>query len=244
MRSMSARRLLTLATTLTMAVAVLAACGAAPAGPAAAPVETAARVELDTSYEDALDEAGQLALGTLKLEGTDHAVTPEQAEGQLPLWQALRSGSLQSEEETEAVLKQIKAKITDQQFNEIAGMRLTSEDIGTWAEDHGFAYRQGERPGQDYGEHGFGQEGSLEDLPAEMQEMLREQFGGELPSPEQLEELGGQYMNLSPEEREARRATAEAGGQGFGGPDFGPGRGASFMLLNPVINLLTERAEE
>ena len=54
-----------------------------------------------------LQGATGLALGVLKLEGTEHAVTPEQAAEMLPLWKVIQGGSLQGAAETEAVFKQI-----------------------------------------------------------------------------------------------------------------------------------------
>ena len=44
----------------------------------------------------ALDATTELALGTLKLEGTENAITPAQAGELLPLWQIIQGGSLKS----------------------------------------------------------------------------------------------------------------------------------------------------
>jgi hypothetical protein len=58
---------------------------------------------------------------------------------------------------------------------------------------------------------------------------------------------GGPFGDLSEEERADMRATREAGGGGFpGGPGGGAGRGAGQfgILLNPLIELLTQRAAE
>jgi hypothetical protein len=46
-----------------------------------------------TSYTGALDASSQLMLGMLKLEGTDNAVTAEQARGMLQVVQASGSGA-------------------------------------------------------------------------------------------------------------------------------------------------------
>ena len=48
---------------------------------------------IDTSYSDALGVSDQLALGTLLLEGTGQAITPEQAAALLPLWQVIQGGA-------------------------------------------------------------------------------------------------------------------------------------------------------
>ena len=77
--------------------AVLVGCGGEGAAPAPAPVEEEvgdayASDVLDASYDGALGAAAQLALGTIQLEETGGAVTPEQAAALLPLWQALQGG--------------------------------------------------------------------------------------------------------------------------------------------------------
>jgi hypothetical protein len=80
---------------LVLVVGVLAGCGgettAVPAD--AGGREAYTSTNLDTSYPNALDAGGQLALGTLRLEETGDAVTPEQAATLLPLWQAIQGGS-------------------------------------------------------------------------------------------------------------------------------------------------------
>lgn len=220
---------------LALATALVAGCGSAEPAPGAAPADSGASGQLDTSYADALDVSGQLALGTLRLEETENHVTAEQAAMLLPLWQALRSGTLQSEAETGAVLKQIQGAMTPGQITAIQAMQLTADSMRSWVESQGLGFREGQGPAS-----GGGQALNLEDLPPEMQERLKEQFGGQLPSPEQLEEVRGQFGNLSDEERQARRATAEASGQTSGRPGSGIGQWA--MLLNPLIELLGERA--
>jgi hypothetical protein len=211
---------------LALAVAMLAGCSAAESQPNPTPVASE-----QSGDSQVLDRSGKLALGTLRLEETADAVTAEQATAMLPLWQAIRSGSLQSEAETGAVLKQIEGAMTSAQLAAIQAMQLTGEDLTSWAQDQGFnlAPAQGFTPPEESGE-----------LPEELQERLREQFGGQMPSAEQLEAMRAQRGNLSEEEREAVRATAEAGGRAFGAA--GAGRGGAFMILNPLIVLLTERA--
>jgi hypothetical protein len=219
---------------IVLVLALLAGCSSThlSAGPElAASDEPQASAYLDTSYADALDVSGQLALGSLLLEETENAVTAEQAAALLPLWQAVRSGTLQSEAETDAVWKQIEGAMTSEQLAAIQAMQLTADDLTSWAQSQGVNLepRQGfPMPGEDGG------------LPPEVEDRLREQFGGELPSPEQLEELRGQFGNMSEEEREARRATAEASGGAVGARGAGLGQWA--MLLDPLIELLTGRA--
>jgi len=194
---------------------------------------------LDTSYEGALPASNQLALGTLQLEETENAVTPEQATALLPLWQAIQGGALQSNTEINAVMKQIEGTMTSEQLAAIAAMQLTAEDIRTWAQERGLnvdfspeamATRQAERGG----EGGFGP-------PGDMSEEERASIRATM-------EAGGRPFgdrgNLSEEEQAARRATAEASGMTFGGRRGAGGRGLTNFLTAPLIELLTERAAE
>jgi hypothetical protein len=211
---------------LALAVAMLGGCSAAQSQSDPTPV---ASEEAGTS--EVLDWSGQLALGTLNLEETADAVTAQQAAALLPLWQAIRSGTLQSEAETDAVLKQIEGAMTSGQLAAIQAVQWTTDDLSSWAQNQGLNLDpgQGFTPLEEGGE-----------LPQELQERLREQFGGQMPSAEELEAMRAQKGNMSEEEREARRATAEAGGRTLGAA--GAWRGQSFMILNPLIVLLTERA--
>lgn len=55
--------------------------------------DTTAATSLNESYPGALHLRSQLVAGTLKLEGTALAVTPEQATKLLPLWQIAGGGA-------------------------------------------------------------------------------------------------------------------------------------------------------
>ena len=212
---------------LALAVAMLVGCSAAGSQPDSAAVTSEQSGEQADTLQ-ALDRSGQLALGTLSLEETEDAVTAEQAAALLPLWQAIRSGALQSEAETHAVLKQIEGAMTSQQLAAVQTMLLTGDDLISWAQSQGVNLepRQGfPMPGEDGG------------LPPEVEERLREQFGGQLPNPEEIATLQAQRGKMSDEERPALRARAEAGGREFGG-----GQGQLAIVLNPLIELLTQRA--
>jgi hypothetical protein len=101
--------------------------------------ETHTVAVLDDSYEGALPVSSQLAVGTFKLEGTENAVTTEQAQALLPLWQIIESGTLQGETETDAILKQIEGAMTPEQLVAIAAMQLTLGDMGAWAQEQGLS---------------------------------------------------------------------------------------------------------
>jgi hypothetical protein len=233
---------------LALAAVALAGCGAEEATPATADEGSAVAYTseaLNMSYDGALDVPNQLMLGTIQLEGTGNAVTPEQATALLPLWQALQGG-VTVQAEMAAVLKQIEGAMAPEQLEAIAAMQLTQEDLRTWMQD------QGVGPGD-----GFPGAGGGEEVSPEVRATRQAEFGGGEVPPE-MATRRAEMENISDEEREAFRATAQAGGGfpggsegraggGFpGGPGGGAGRGAGpfGILLNPLIELLTQRAAE
>ena len=257
-----------------LAVTVLVACGgeqatSAPAGTGGSEAYTSA--VLDTSYAGALNGSDQLALGTIRLEETDNAVTSEQAAALLPLWEALRGG-VTTQTEVNAVLKQIEGTMAQEQLQAIAAMQLTQEYLQTWMQEQG---KGSGFPlaGGDQGEFS----GALTTRRAESEgvsEQEREalmataQAGGGMPggragfegmSEEEREALrataqagGGMardragFEGMSEEEREALQATAQAGGGMPGAPGGrrGAGGGQFTILLEPLIELLEARAGE
>jgi hypothetical protein len=117
----------------------LAACGSGGDNNASAPEASATNagtaataVTLNDDYTDALPVATQLAIGTLLLEGTDEAVTVEQAGDLLPSWQmltALQGSGTAAQAEMDAVLDQIQGEMTATQLTAIQGMQLTPSNI-------------------------------------------------------------------------------------------------------------------
>jgi hypothetical protein len=122
-----------------------------------------------------------LALGMLKLEGTENAVTPAQAAVLLPLWQMVQSGSLQGDAETQAVLKQIEGQMSEAQLAAIEAMGLTWQDMQTWMQEQGI-----EMPTPPAGQGG---PGALQNLSEDERARMREEF-----------------QNMSPEQRATRMA--------------------------------------
>ena len=110
---------------------------------------------LPVNYEDALAVRNQLALGTLELTQTDSAISAEQAQTLLPLWQALRStqqagGTAQAE--VNALLTQIEAAMKPEQLQSIASMKLTFTNMQEWATANGITMGSGGgSPGQGSG---------------------------------------------------------------------------------------------
>jgi hypothetical protein len=82
----------------------------------------------------------QLALGTLKLEGTETAVTAEQAVELLPLWKAAKTLSEAdnvTSQELEAVFAQIQESMTGQQLSAIDEMDLSPQNMADLAQELG-----------------------------------------------------------------------------------------------------------
>jgi len=204
-------------------VVVLVGCQAAE--PTATPAASTGFARPEDGLTGALDGTTGLALGTLKLEGTDNAVTPQQAAELLPLWQMIASGSLQGNAETQAVVKQIQGAMTASQQAAIEAMGLTFEDVQAWMEEQGI-----EMPALPSG--GDGASRAFPNLSEEERAQMREQF-----------------QNTTPEERTTRMAELGAqrpDGQGFD-PSAAPnwaGRRQGNLLVGPLVALLQERAAQ
>jgi len=243
--------------------AMLAGCGGGASSSVtpqsgSVPVATAGvytSAVLLTGHENALPANSQLALGTLRLEGTDDAVTPAQATMLLPLWQAIQSGVLQSDAETNAVLKQIEGTMTAEQLAAIAAMQLTTEDVMAYAQESGLQSpgavpgAMGSAPGAGAmatppaggaqgGPGGFGNLTEAERA-AMRATAEAEGFG---PGSSQGGQGGPGFANMTDEQRAAMRATAEAGGMTFPGRPGTTGQGQITMLAARLVDLLTQRA--
>jgi hypothetical protein len=123
--------------TLILSSLLLASCATA-ATPTTGDTYTSAN--LPTDYENAMPVRNQLAIGTMKLDGTDNAVSAEQAQKLLPLYQALRGTSTSggaSQEEITALLTQIEGALNAEQISAIREMKLTFADMQTWATENG-----------------------------------------------------------------------------------------------------------
>ena len=208
-----------------VALVVLTGCqSAATASSSAATATPAAQVGASFFVGDEMSDSNMLALGTLQLEGTDQAVTREQAAKLLPLWTLIQEGTLQGDAETQAVVKQIRNTMTADQLAAMEAMSLTQEDFQGRFQEQGEGLR---RP-----------EGESVRMPAEPGD-----FGAE-----DRAALRERFQSMTDEERAA--AMAEMGIERPEGGMSGqrPGaidsmRGGNAMLL-PLIELLTTRAAE
>jgi hypothetical protein len=83
---------------------------------------------------DVLPVASQLVLGTLQLEGTEQAVTSEQAKELLPMWQVyqdISNSSTAVQEEVDGLIEQIQETLSTGQMQAITEMNLTQQDVFT-----------------------------------------------------------------------------------------------------------------
>jgi hypothetical protein len=74
----------------------------------------------------------QVALGTIKLDGTANAVSAEQAKELLPLWetlQVLESSDTAATQEKEALVSQIQETMTPRQTQAITALGLSRQDM-------------------------------------------------------------------------------------------------------------------
>jgi hypothetical protein len=132
-----------------LAMTALAACSSLPGvssqDPASASNITQGQVSSDPGQAQPPDFSQQpiemkLAIGTLKLEGTDQAVTPEQASTLLPLWKAVKVMSADtntSTEEMDALYAQIQESMTAEQVQAIQDLSLTREDTQALMQQYG-----------------------------------------------------------------------------------------------------------
>ena len=86
------------------------------------------------SSTQSLTQAGQLLVGTLKLEGTKNAVDAKEAASLLPLWQAYRqltTSNTTAEAEMTAVVAQIQSTMTSDQIQAIKALNLNQQDLSS-----------------------------------------------------------------------------------------------------------------
>ena len=133
----------------------------------------------DDFAENALPIRTQLMVGTLKLENTSLAVSPEQASELLVLWQASnalsRSGT-GAQEEILAVINQIERAMTPDQIAAIAEMKLTREATQAMSQELGLSMGGGD--GEGAANRGQGQNMTAEEKAAREAERAERNSNG------------------------------------------------------------------
>jgi hypothetical protein len=120
---------------------ILSGCSGGAATAAASSADSTAQGAAGTGQTLTLNE--KLAAGTLKLEGTDLAVTAEQAKELLPLWKAVKTLSTSdtaSQLEIEAVYQQIQDTLTADQLAAIEALDLSGSNMQQLMTDLGIEF--------------------------------------------------------------------------------------------------------
>jgi len=191
------KRMILLALAILMTVS-LAACAAR--SEAQTDQSTTKISVLDQGDKNVLPPLGQLMVGTFELEGTDHAVTAEQAAALVPLWKAYRGLSdsdSASQVEMTALLDQIEGAMTEEQLDVISALELTNTEMRELMAELGIEMATGS--------------GRLANLSEEERSAVQAQRvaggggvpgmggpgGGEAPSAEQIEALRAEQGGMS-----------------------------------------------
>jgi hypothetical protein len=234
--------------TLLVLSLVLAACGSSTTSATTGTTAAAASASSAGPAQGTLSPTARNLLGIFKLEGTDLAVDSTQAATLLPLWQAyrslLRSGTA-APAELEAVQTQIGDALTAKQQDTIAAMNLTPQDMFAMAEQLGVTQAASTNGSDsasnrpfvfDFGGGGPGGAPSGGSPPSGGGRNRSEGGGGGFVPPQggvQGGEAGGFDPSLM------MQGTPQAGQPSRSGQ----GDRFSLALLDPLIELLKERAE-
>ncbi len=168
----------------------------------------------------------QLAIGTLKLEGTDQAVDAAQAARLLPLWKAARSlgkSDTTAAAESNGLVKQIQQTMTSEQMQAIQAMALSRESLPSVAQELGIE---------------IGPAGMAGSPPAIPAASGSSGAGGGMPGGGMPPEMGG-MPGGPPGSSSSSGSTSQTAKSSAGGSFLG----VNSTLLNAVIDLLETRAQ-
>ena len=224
---------------LSLFAILLAGCANASAKVASGTSST--QGDPQTGGATVMSELLKLAIGTLKLEGTDQAVQADQATELLPLWQAYQSvsgSSTAAAVEVQAVIDQIEETMTPEQKQAIEAMDLSGQNMMELMQSLGLdTFRPQITPDANQSQNSFQSPGGA--MP-----------GGAMPGGAVLEKggpdggiivegrpgdftpPGGQDSNQDP----SAMATRQAAGGFRGGDQVNP------AILQAVIKLLQSKA--
>lgn len=125
---------------LTILALTLTACGASTSAATATVFQT-------DSAAESLSDPTLIILGSLKLDGTDQAITPQQAKDLLPLWQVyqeISASDTAAQAEVDALVKQIQETMNSEQMKTIQAMNLTSQDSFAIMQEMGIGMGRGQ----------------------------------------------------------------------------------------------------
>lgn len=116
---------------------------------------TASASQASSTQESAsLPAATELIVGTLKLEGTDQAVSADQAKELLMLWQVyqeLSNNDTAAQAEFDGLIDQIQGTMTAAQMQAIVAMKLTQSDVFALVQEKGISVGQSQQSNIDSG---------------------------------------------------------------------------------------------
>ena len=204
----------------TILILILTACGSSnAANPGSATQNGTAAGELPATT--------QIALGTLKLDDTDNAITKEQAAKLLPLWETLQdlySSDTAANQEIEALSAQIQETMTEEQMQAITAMNLTRQDMLSVMQVQGSGIGNGQQNNN-----------SQQSSNSSNNQGFAPGAGGppdERAFPGGGQGFGGQGQNLSAEQIATAQASRQAGN----------GNRISSPLINALIEFLKKKA--
>jgi hypothetical protein len=95
-------------------------------------------------------------VGTLQLEGTEQAVTSEQAQELLPMWQVyqdISNSSTAAQSEIDGLVEQIQETMSAGQMQAITVMNLTQQDVSATIQAQNITARSGGGQSSNSGRH-------------------------------------------------------------------------------------------
>ncbi len=125
---------------LVLAALSVTACSPGQQASSTLTASTAAPAVSTTPGAPVLSLEGKLAAGILLLEGSDNAITAEQAKNLLPLWKAvstLATADTTTESEIQAVYRQIEEAMTTAQIDAIQAVDITGETMTNLMSQYG-----------------------------------------------------------------------------------------------------------
>lgn len=95
-----------------------------------------------------LNTESKLIVGTFKLDGTDQAVTKDQAKQLVILWQVyqeISQSDTAAQEEVDGLLKQIEGTMTDAQMQAVSDLNLSQRDVMSLMQEKGLMVNMPQR---------------------------------------------------------------------------------------------------